>query len=295
MACWLWALLAVLVLVILGLIGKILLMQRSARELEAGLDRILTQETNTLLTVSTRDRHMRRLAAALNRQLRILRRERQRFQQGDRQLRDAITGAAHDLRTPLTAICGYLDLLTREDRSPEETRYLALMSDRVAAMTALTEELFRYSLLSLPEEEGTRPLRLNTMVEEALAACYNELKKHGITPEVTLPHAPVERTLPPNTLSRVLQNILENAQKYSPGDLSVTLTEEGELLFCNQAPDLTPVDVAHLFDRFYTVRNARHSTGLGLALAHQLTGQMGGRMSAHLEDCRLVIRLFFPS
>ena len=103
---------------------KILLMRRSAEEIRRGLQERLETDTNTLLSIPSRDRAMRSLAASLNGQLRLLRQERWRCQAGDRTLKEAVRAVSHDLRTPLTAISGYLDLLEREEKSPDIERCL---------------------------------------------------------------------------------------------------------------------------------------------------------------------------
>lgn len=97
---------------------KVYLLRRSAREIAAGLSARISTDTNTLIGISSRDRAMRALAESVNTELRALRRERRRLQQGDRELREAVTNISHDLRTPLTAICGYLELLEREESPP---------------------------------------------------------------------------------------------------------------------------------------------------------------------------------
>ena len=105
MEFWLWILVAVLLIIIVFLTIKICLMKKSAQEIsEAFLDR-LTEDTNTLIDISSRDRHMRELAREINIQLNKLKEERHRFQQGDRELKDAVTNISHDIRTPLTAVC----------------------------------------------------------------------------------------------------------------------------------------------------------------------------------------------
>ena len=131
-------------------------------------------------------------------------------------------------------------------------------------------------------------------LEEALLSCYGALHQRGITPALSLPDRPVRRTLDPEALSRILHNILSNALKYSDGDLSVTMTEEGVITFRNAAQHLTPIAVGRLFDRYYTVESAQSSTGLGLSIAKALSERMGGRISAAYEDGNLEIRLAFP-
>lgn len=90
-------------------------------------------------------------------------------------------------------------------------------------------------------------------------------------------------------LSRVLSNILNNAAKYSDGDLFVSLSNDGEISFENSTKGLDSVQTEKLFDRFYTVKNARGSTGLGLSIAKTLTERMGGRIDASYRDGRLSI------
>ncbi len=95
-------------------------------------------------------------------------------------------------------------------------------------------------------------------------------------------------------MTRVFSNLLNNAIKYSDGDLDITLYETGEIIFTNTASGLNEVQVGKLFDRFYTVEAARKSTGLGLAIARTLIEQMNGTISAVYENNRLSIRIFFP-
>ena len=91
----------------------------------------------------------------------------------------------------------------------------------------------------------------------------------------------------------MLGNLLNNALKYSGGDLDVALEPDGAITLSNAAPGLDEVQVGRLFDRFYTVESARHSTGLGLSIARSLTERMDGTVSAQYEDGRLIIRLCF--
>lgn len=290
-----WLLCGGLALALLLCIFKLYTLRRGLDALGEGLRRCLDEESNVLLSVTDRDKHLRRLAVTMNRELRLLRQQRHRFVAGDRELKEAVANVSHDLRTPLTAVCGYLDLLEKEELSPNAARYTAVIRERAETMRSLTEELFRYSLLVSPERElHLEPLSLNTALEESLAAVYALLNQRGVEPRITMPEQPVLRSLDREVLSRVLANLLQNAARYSDGDLEVSLSPGGELRFSNRASGLDEVQVGRLFDRFYTVESARGSTGLGLSIARALTERMGGSIRAEYQNGRLSITLSFP-
>ena len=136
---------------------------------------------------------------------------------------------------------------------------------------------------------------LGRALEESLLSFYGTFESRHIAPEITLPQAKVERLLDPGALNRVLGNILGNALKYSAGDLTVTLDENGTMAFSNLAPGLDQVAAGRLFDRFYTVEAARNSTGLGLSIAKLLTEQMDGTIAAAYHKGRLTVTLSFPA
>lgn len=288
------ALCVLLGLVILLLVWKIVLLRRSADTLRQGLQERLETDTNTLLSIPSRDGAMRHLANGLNSQLRQLRCQRQRYQNGDRELKEAVANISHDLRTPLTAICGYLDLLARGDTSPEQERYLNFIANRVEAMRLLTEELLYYSVAAGGEKGlSLEPVDLSAALEEAVASFYGVLKKRDIAPRISLPEKRIVQNLNRAALSRVLDNLLSNALKYSGGDLNIALDKDGTIMLSNSAPRLDEVQVGQLFDRFFTVETARHSTGLGLSIAKTLVERMGGTISAQYEEGRLSIYLRF--
>ncbi len=290
-----WLICAALSVLALVLLLRLYLLQRSLDDITGQLGERLSSDTNTPIFLPTRDAHARRLAAELNAQLKELRRLRQRYENGDRELKEAVTNVSHDLRTPLTAICGYLELLDKGDKTPEQARYLALIGDRAEAMRRLTEELLRYSVAaSLEDDLVLEPVDLNGAVEEAVASFYGALMEGGVTPSVSLPEKRVARNLDRAALSRILGNLLANALKYSAGDLEVALDEDGAITLSNAATKLDEVQVGRLFDRFYTVETGRHSTGLGLSIAKALTERLSGTIAARYEDGRLRVELRFP-
>lgn len=294
MGPFLCLLLAALVTAVAGLSIKLHLMRRAAGEIARGFHEKLRGDTNTLIDISSRDKAMRELASEINAELRRLRRERLRYQQGDLELKAAVTNISHDLRTPLTAICGYLELLQEEELTDKAEEYTGIIKGRTELLRTLTEELFRYCVvLSDPGGLSTEPVDLGAALETSLASFYAVFTEKGITPEIVMPEERVMRRLDKAALSRVFSNLLSNAAKYSDGDLRVELTVEGKLSFANTCRALSGVEVEKLFDRFYTVEAARKSTGLGLSIARALAERMGGELIAEYIDGSLVMTAVF--
>ncbi|MDE5577130.1 MAG: HAMP domain-containing histidine kinase [Oscillospiraceae bacterium] len=282
-----------LAIAVIVLLIKIYLMKKSAKEIAEKLSEKLSADTNTLIDISSGDRDMRALAEKLNAELKQLREERRRFQHGDTELKEAVTNISHDLRTPLTAVFGYLDLLEREEKSDTVNQYLGQIRGRTEAMKQLTEELFRYSIVASSKPLKYERICINSVLEESLAEFYGAISQQGIVPEIEITETPVERILDKTALKRIFGNIIGNAVKYSGGDLFVTLAEDGTATFSNTAEGLDSVTVGKLFDRFYTVETAGNSTGLGLSIAKLLAEQMGGTITAEYAQNRVVIALEF--
>lgn len=284
-----------LILCVLFLSTCLLLLRHSIREIAEGLEEKLRTDTNTLISISSGDRTVRMLASQINCQLRALRRERLRLQTGNDELTAAVTNISHDLRTPLTAVCGYLDLLEQEPQSEKAKRYLAILRERTDSMCSLTEELFRYSFVSSTTDIiNIEAVCMNDILEQSLAGFYGALSDRGITPELQISDKPIVRELDSIALRRIFDNILSNCVKYSDGDLTVSLLPDGTAVFSNSAHALSRVQAERLFDRFFTVETARNSTGLGLSIAKLLTERMNGSITAEYKNGKLYIRIAFP-
>ena len=288
-----WIICGVLAVIIAILVIKIRMMQKSMDEICSCITEHLSTDTNGLVTVSSGDRYVRHLASEIARQLAELRRQRRQYISGDRELKEAVTNISHDLRTPLTAICGYLELLEAEEMTDSTRRYVEQISNRTEALKTLTEELFRYSVISSVSELCYEKVNVCKVLEDMLISFYSAFEQKNIIPKILLPDSAVYRNLDKSALSRIFGNIVSNALKYSDNDFSVTMTDTGEITFSNTATELSSVDVGKLFDRFYTVDSARKSTGLGLSIAKLLTERMGGNISAEYQKSVFSIMLSF--
>ncbi len=281
----------ILLFIIFALFAKVYFLRRSVKEITEGFCEKLEADTNTLIDISSRDPYVRRLASEINRGLYALRKEHHRYSQGDQELKTAVTNISHDLRTPLTAICGYLDLLEREETSQTTRQYLNQIQNRVELLRNLTEELFCYSIVTSTQQWKLECLDVKRILEGSLLSFYALMQEKQIQPVIDLPKEAVWREIDAGAVNRIFSNIISNALKYSDGDFSISMNSAGHIIFSNAAGGLNSVIAQKLFDRFYTVEASRNSSGLGLAIAKLLTEQMGGTITAKYQDNRLYIEL----
>ncbi|MBP5529437.1 MAG: HAMP domain-containing histidine kinase [Lachnospiraceae bacterium] len=278
------------------LIVKIIAMRYSVRSLQTEFSERISLDTNMLLGTESRDRLIRSLASSINETITNLRASYHKYRMGDAELKTAITNVTHDLRTPLTAICGYVELALNTDGEKEKERYLKIVSERANYMKKLTEELFEYSVITGGEiTEEKENININRMLEDSVMNLYPAFEARGITPEVDICEKEILRELYPSYVERIFSNLLSNALKYSDGDLKVSLDEKGKVSIINSASALTPVTVEKLFDRFFTVETARNdqSHGLGLSIVKTFAERMNCPLTAKYEDGKLIIEIVF--
>ena len=287
---WLYIIIGALLLVCIVLIIRIYLIKKSIKETEKSLENILKTDTNNLITVS--DKSVKNLASFLNRELKDLRKERLQYENGNQELKRNITNISHDLRTPLTAIRGYVDLLQEENLPQKGEEYLKIINKKVGELTELTGQLFDFSKtidtdMDLVKENSC----INELLEEALVGYYPIFKEKNIVPEISICEEKVYREINKASITRVFGNIFSNVVKYSNGNFKVELKSNGKIIFSNNATSLDATTVQKIFDRYFSVENAKESTGIGLSIAKQLVELNGGSISADYVKNVLVIEV----
>lgn len=281
-----WKILVFFLLVIIfALLLKIFYMRKAIREIKRGFSEKLYTDTNTPIMLSSHDKLVSSLANDINVELKELQKQKHRYIQGDKELKNAITNISHDLRTPLTTICGYLSLLDKEEKSEHIARQLSIIKNRTFALKQLVEELFRYTtIISDTENSVYTETVINNVLEDCISSYYAMFKEKGITPNINLCEQKIVRSVDKTALLRIFNNVIDNAIKYSDGDLVISLFENGKIVFSNHTSDLNEIQIGKLFDRFYTVNTARKSTGLGLSIAKALIEKMDGNISADYSN-----------
>ena len=287
--------LGICIAVICILLLKIYMLKKSVREIRTDFGERGKLDSNSLIGVSSRDKDIRALTNDMNHSIVDLRKAFHKYKEGDREVRTAITNISHDIRTPLTAICGYLALMKKQEKSPEMERYLDIIDERAEHMKTLTEGLFSYSLILNSEDTvELEDVNLNKVLEDCIMEYYGALTERGIEPTVDITEKKIVRKLDKTHIDRAISNVISNAIKYSDGDFDIMLKDDGTMIFSNKASGITSVEAARLFDRFYTVETGRNSTGLGLSIARTFVEQMGGEIGAEYKDGKLAIKIAFP-
>ena len=290
----LYAVIACLLIIIIFLAVKLYLLKKTAREITVSFEKVLNEDTNTGIRISGRDKDMRKLTDSINKQLIELRKQYLQYNLGNSKLKNAITNMSHDIRTPLTAIYGYLDMIENTDDPEKKSKYISIIRERTEIMKQLTEELFQYSMVVSDDKElELEDVFVNQVLEESIGSFYPALTEKNIVPEINICSEKIYRRLNKQALSRIFANLLNNAVKYSDGDLKIELLPTGEMVFENTTKALSSVKAEQLFERFFTVQTASNSTGLGLSIAKTFVERLGGSIMADYKNDQLLIKISF--
>ena len=291
-----------ILLALLGLLCAVLLLrvyslERNLRQGAAELKKRRSEGSAAPLRLAAPNAATEELMAQINLLLRESEDQRTEFGNRERALRRQIANVSHDLRTPLTSILGYLQLLEQGELSEEERQnYLAIIESRARVLQGLIAGFYDLSRLEAGEYPITREkVDLKEVIGTLLAAFYDELEEK-FRVEVDLPG-----DLPPvwgdrAALERVYTNLIRNALEHGSGELVIRaqcMGREVETAFTNGGAAITEEDLSRVFDRFFTSDQTRtgRNTGLGLAIVKALTLQMKGRAWAELEGDRFSVLL----
>lgn len=289
-------LLFTLIVICIALTIKLYFMKKSVKEIEAGLKDILKSDTNNLITISSSEKNIKKLATSLNVELKTIRKQKLQYESGNQELKKLVTNISHDLRTPLTAIKGYIDLIEKDKLSKNQEKYLNIIQKKTDELTELTEQLFDFSkTIDNNIKISKEKCNINEILEEALASYYVIFKEKGIEPQISMCSENVYKKLNKASIIRIFENILSNISKYCVNNFKVELKDDGTIIFANKVKDglLDATTVQKIFDRYFTVENAKKSTGIGLSIAKELVELNDGSISANFTKDTLIIEIKF--
>ena len=291
MSIWFYMFLIVLAILLFFII-KVFIMKNEISNIGNSFLNILKSDTNNLITNNTNDKSLKNLSNILNENLKELRKLEIEYKNGNQELKSSITNISHDLRTPLTSIKCYLDLMNNDELTEKQKRYLKIIDTKVNDLTELTEQLFNYSKsIDIEQEIKKDNICINDVLEDSIASFYSLFKEQNINPNIDICKDKVIRLLNENNLKRIFENIISNAIKYSQQDFNVKMYNNGTIEFSNKTDKLDKVSVEKIFNRYYTVQNAKKSNGIGLSIAKQLVDLSGGKIEAIYRNNYLIIKV----
>ncbi|MCI9443074.1 MAG: HAMP domain-containing histidine kinase [Ruminococcus sp.] len=284
----------ILILIIVAVSLKLIILRKSIKEIQKLLHRIILIDTNNLITISSNDREIKDLANSLNIELKKLRKQKLQYENGNQELKRFVTDISHDLRTPLTAISGYIELLGEEQLNETQKEYVKIIDNKTRELTVLTEQL-RDLGIGIDFERTVKKEKccINDILEETVASLYNSFKQKNIVPNITICEKKVYKNIDRDMIIRVFENLISNAIKYSDNNCNITLNEDGKVSFSNKASKLDVTTIKKIFDRYYTVENMKKYSGLGLTIAKQLVELNGGIITAKYIKDELYIEILF--
>lgn len=282
---------------ILKLVGLYVQIHRITKQ----LDDFISERTHKILDVSLSDPFLESMAANINRSIYLQEKMRINEVQRERAIRDDIANISHDLRTPLTAMIGYLSLSKEEKDFLQKSLYIDIALQKAMSLQSLVDNFFEMSYVDSDAcQIQLISLDLNKIIRDELLASYCEFENHSITPLIELPEHPVMILGNELAIERIIQNLIANAISYSTGQIEVCLKMKGEgaeLIVRNSSHFISDQEREKIFERFYRASTERISghAGLGLYIAKQLILKQGGSVRSDYKDGMFAIIVYLQS
>lgn len=295
-----WKILTVILAVSVAVLIAVLVKIRAQlRDINEQLDFLCEKDTNMLLLTDTNMADIGRLKEHINRFLEQWRRQREAAAKKEQMISDTYTNLSHDIRTPLTSLDGYFQLLKDETDKSEQEHYIDIIQERITSLKDMLEELFMFTKL----KNDSFKLELSNccvsrLLKQTVFSYYEEWKKQGIEPSLDICEDTIFITANAQALRRVLQNVIKNALVHGQNSICIQMKQKNKMvhiLVSNDVKNPDDIDVDKVFERFYKADEARSisSSGLGLSIAKELVERMGGSIEARLEGARFVVEIQF--
>ena len=286
------------VIAILG-IGLAFYYRRQIKNVKSQISFLNQHETNMLITSDQKSGCVAELTDELNTLIEQTAALRKEIADNESHLKDTIINLSHDIRTPLTSMDGYFQLLLKSDDPEERQQYAAVISDRLSSLKEMLDELFTYAkLTNKAYEVELSPCAVNEILLSVLFSFYKDIKQRGIEPLVNVPEQDIFIQGNEPALRRIFQNILKNCIEHGNNQLSVRLINTADtvqIYFENDYQTQEPIDANKVFDRFYKADGARSktSTGLGLSIAKELVERLNGSITGNVKNDIFTITITF--
>lgn len=287
----------IFLIVIIGILSAIILgykreFRRINKEIINNLDEYINLKTTSI------DKDVENLIQSIN----LIFDSKQKIvaekKENEEKLRASITNMSHDLRTPLTSIIGYLQMIKSEKQSEgDKKEYIEIVERRTKALQQLINSFYDLSRIEGNEYKfNYKKVNLSNVLCENIAVFYNDFINNNIEPIIEVEENIKEIISDDVAISRIFSNLIGNMIKHGGNFVKITLKQEDNLIvteFINNVTEVTEENLDKLFDRFYTVDNSRSdkNTGLGLYITKILVERLGYFIDAKMEEENLIIRI----
>ena len=218
----------------------------------------------------------------------------------EEELRASISNMSHDLRTPLTSIMGYLQMIKSEKPSEADKKeYMDIVEKRTKSLQKLISSFYDLSRIEGNEYNfNYKKVNLSNVLCENIAVFYNDFINNNIEPVIEIEEGIKEIISDEGAITRIFSNLIGNMIKHGENYVKISLKKENDIIiteFTNKATGLTQENVDKLFNRFYTVDKSRsdRNTGLGLYIAKVLVEKLGYNITATIGNENLVIKIIW--
>lgn len=291
--CFLFLIIMILA-ILLGLILK------TINDLNSQLRFQMTHDSNLILTGPLCVGSMKKLKDTLNEWVSFSRSQRRKQIGREQNLADMYVNLSHDIRTPLTSLDGYVQLLGDNPSDKDRERYLGVIQERIGCLNTMLEELFTYSKLKneIYQIELSN-VSVTRILKDTILSYYDDWMKLGTQPQITITNEQVYMMGNEVALKRVFQNLCKNAMDHGEQQIKIKLTtEKGKIIIevWNHKMVNDVVDTSKIFDQFYQSDVSRHRnhSGLGLAIAKEFVQRMNGNIKAVEKEDEFGILISFP-
>lgn len=292
--------LIILTVGIVGLLWMLFMVMRQIKEICRQLSYIEKEDTNRIVTVQISGFGIGKMVNYMNDILLKERNRRKVYMDKEERIQQVYTNLSHDIRTPLTSMDGYVQLLGQVKDEEKQKKYLRIIRERIESLKEILEELFTFTKLKDPDYElALRELSVNRLLKQTIFSYYDNWQVRGIEPQLDIVEEEIKILGNETALKRTFQNIIKNALLHGKKDIFIGLQKEGQqavLLFENSISGEQQVDTDQIFERFYKgdVSRTHASTGLGLSIAKEFVELMQGEISASVVEGRFEIEIRFP-
>ena len=291
------ALVIVFGVIIIGLISYIVYLQHQLRSISNQLNKRRLEKTRQPISIELINSELNKLVVNINRSLKDEETLRLNDIKKENQFKEMIANISHDLRTPLTAIKGYQQLLLKGELSEEQIRKLEIAQKHADELGILIENFFEYSyVLNIEAKPKLESINITNLVEQCIVESIEVLEDKNLVVHFN-PQQAIFVLGDKKMLTRVIQNLIRNCSIHSAGDIEVKVieNEQGIISFKNPMKHSSKIDVERLFERFYTGDKARgKTTGLGLSIVKLLVEQMNGKVRGIIKENYLEIQVQIP-